>query len=79
MDEKVILMILEKIYRKVFSNESLIITREMSATHVDEWTSLNHMILISEIEEAFSIKFRLKDLNKMHNTGDLIDIIISKL
>jgi len=79
MDEKVILLILEKIYRKVFSNESLIITREMSATNVDEWTSLNHMILISEIEEAFSIKFKLKDLNRMHNTGDLIDIIISKL
>jgi acyl carrier protein len=50
----------------------------MSAKDVEGWNSLNHMILVSEIEKAFSIKFKLKDLNKMHNVGDMIDIIASK-
>ena len=66
------------IFRKVFSNDSLVITNELTANDVDLWDSLSHMILITEIENIFSIKFRLKELNKMRNVGDMIDIIISK-
>ena len=79
MDEKSIMPELEKIFRRVFNNESLIISRGMSANDVDGWNSLNHMILVSEVEKAFSIRLKLKDLNKMHNVGDMIDIILSKL
>jgi acyl carrier protein len=79
MEETVIIANLEKIFREVFSNGSLIITRGMSANDVEGWNSLNHMILVSEIEKAFSIKLKLKDLNKMHNVGDMIDVILSKL
>jgi len=79
MDEKSIMPELEQVFRKVFNNESLIISRDMSANDVDGWNSLNHMILVSEVEKAFSIKLKLKDLNKMHNVGDMIDIILSKL
>ena len=78
MEEKAIITKLEKIFREVFSDESLIITRKMSANDVNEWNSLNNMILVSEVEKEFSIKFKLKDLNKMRNVGDMIDIIISK-
>lgn len=79
MEENIIKEKLEKIFQEVFSNESLIIARGMTANDVDSWNSLNHMILISEVEKKFSIKFKLKDLNKMQNVGDMIDMIISKL
>ena len=79
MDEKSIMPELEQVFRKVFNNESLIISRGMSSNDVDGWNSLNHMILVSEVEKAFSIKLKLKDLNKMHNVGDMIDTILSKL
>ncbi len=70
---------LTAIFRKVFGNESLILTDQLTANDVDQWDSLSHMILITEIENKFSIRFRLKELNKMRNVGDMIDIIISKL
>ena len=79
MEEKIIIANLEKIFREVFSNEFLVITRGMYANNVEGWNSLNHMILVSEVEKTFSIKLKLKDLNKMHNVGDMIDIIVSKL
>ena len=79
MEENVVLLTLEKIFRGVFGNDSLIITKETSSKDIDEWNSLNHMILVSEIESAFSVKFKLKELNKMRNIGDMIGIIISKL
>lgn len=69
---------LTNIFRKVFNNDSLVLKKDMTANDVDNWDSLSHMILISEIENDFAIKFRLKDLNKMRNVGDMIDIIISK-
>lgn len=79
MEENLIVPKLELIFRKIFSNETLEISRGLSANDVEAWDSLNHMILISEIEKSFSIKFKLKDLNKMGNVGDMIDIINSKL
>jgi acyl carrier protein len=51
----------------------------MMAKDVDGWDSLAHMALIVEIENAFQIKFKLKDLNKMKNVGSMIDIIMAKL
>jgi acyl carrier protein len=70
---------LTAIFRKIFSNNSLILTNELTANDVDRWDSLSHMILITEIEKAFTIKFKLKDLNKMRNVGAMIDTIITKL
>ena len=67
------------IFRKVFDNDTLEISDELTANDVESWDSLTHMLLITEVESSFSVKFRLKDLNKMRNVGDLVDIIISKL
>ena len=79
MEREEIITKLTAVFKKVFNNNSIVIANEMTANDVDQWDSLTHMILISEIENDFSIKFKLKDLNKMKNVGDMIDIIISKL
>jgi acyl carrier protein len=70
---------LTPIFRKVFSDEALTITDSLTANDVANWDSLSHMLLITEVENGFNIKFKLKDLNKMRNVGDMIDIIITKL
>ena len=70
---------LTSIFQKVFNDNAIELSDELTANDIDKWDSLNHMLLISEIEEAFAIKFRLKDLNKMRNVGDMITIIESKM
>lgn len=70
---------LSVIFKSVFSDDSLVLNNELSANDVERWDSLSHMLLITEIENEFSIKFKLKDLNKMQNVGDMINIIDSKL
>ncbi|MBJ2172603.1 acyl carrier protein [Aureibaculum sp. A20] len=70
---------LDNIFKKIFNNETLEISENMSANDVDNWDSLSHMLLITEIEDHFSIKFKLRELNKMKNVGVLIDILSSKL
>jgi acyl carrier protein len=78
MEENQIIEKLEKIFRSVFGKETITINRNTNAGDIAEWNSLNHMIMISEVETAFTLKFKLKELNKMQNVGDLIDLIISK-
>jgi len=79
MEKQLILEKLQTIFRDVFSNESLNINPEMTANDIEEWDSLSHMLLIEQVETAFSIKFKLKDLNKMRKIGDMLELIQSKL
>jgi acyl carrier protein len=70
---------LTDIFRAVLKNDSLILSNDLTANDVENWNSLTHMLLITEIENKFSIKFKLKELNKMRNVGDMIELIQSKL
>jgi acyl carrier protein len=79
MEREKVVEKLTGVFREVFNNNSLIVTNELTANDVENWDSLSHMLLITEVENAFSVKFKLKELNKMKNVGDMIDIIISKL
>lgn len=79
MEHDEIINKLTPVFRKVFSNNNLVITDQLSAPDVENWDSLSHMILISEVEHAFLIKFKLKDLNRMATVGDMISVISSKI
>lgn len=79
MDKNKILQEVKSIFRKVFDDDKLEINMTMTANDIDAWDSLSHMLLIVEVESSFSIKFKLKDLNKMKNVGDMIDLLISKI
>ena len=79
MDRSTLKEQLTGIFRRVFSNDSLEITDSLTANDVANWDSLSHMILIGEVEKSLGITFKLKELNKMKNVGDMMDIILSKL
>ncbi|MFD2915305.1 acyl carrier protein [Psychroserpens luteus] len=79
MDKPELIDRLTTIFRATFDADSLVLTDELTANDVDNWDSLTHMILISEIEKGLDIKFKLKELNKMKNVGALIEIITSKI
>ena len=64
---------------KVLKHDNFVLEDKLTAADVDGWDSLSHMMIISEIENKFAIKFRLKELNKMNNFGDLIELVTSKI
>jgi acyl carrier protein len=70
---------IKKILSTVLKHEKFEMKDELTATEVDGWDSLSHITIISEVEEEFKIKFKLKELNKLKNIGSLIEIIQSKL
>jgi acyl carrier protein len=68
-----------KILASVLKHEKFEMKDDLTATDVEGWDSLSHITIISEIEEEFKIKFKLKELNKLKNIGSLIEIVQSKL
>ena len=69
---------LKSVFQKVFAENDITISRETTAQDIDMWDSLRHIQLISEVERAFGIKFKLREVLRMKNVGDLIDLIHAK-
>ena len=63
----------------LLKHENFEMKRELAASDVDGWDSLSHMIIITEIEKCFGIKFKLKELNKLNNMGNLLDLVSLKI
>ncbi|WP_024769154.1 acyl carrier protein [Aquimarina macrocephali] len=68
-----------KVLTTVLEHDNFEIHDELTATDVDGWDSLSHMMIITKIEEHFSIRFKLRELNKLKNLGSLVALIQSKL
>lgn len=69
----------EAIVRQILKNDSFEWKGALTAEEIDGWDSLSHMIIITELENDFKIKFKLKELNKLNNLDSLITLIQSKL
>ena len=70
---------LQDIFRDVFDQPDLVITRESSAATVEDWDSLAHVNLVTAIEKRYKIKFALGELQELKNVGDMIDLMKAKL
>ena len=78
MEEELLTDMLTTIFRKVFDDDSIILNDEMTASDIGGWDSLSHMLMITEVENAFAIKFSLREINKLRNVGALVKLIESK-
>ena len=70
---------LNEIFRDVFDDDSITVTDSTSAADIEDWDSLTHITLISEVEEEFGIKFAMKDVIGMQNVGEIVDIIMEDM
>lgn len=69
---------LTPIFRKELEMNDLVLTDDLSANDVDNWTSLTHMLIMTKVEEDFGVTFKLKELKKLQNVGDMITILEEK-
>jgi len=66
------------VFREVFDDDSINLTRSMTADDVEEWDSLTHMNLVIALELKFKIKFALGELQTLKNVGEMLDLINRK-
>jgi acyl carrier protein len=70
---------LQDLFRVVFDAPNLEIRPDMTAGDVEKWDSLTHLLMIERVEVEFQIKFKLKELIKLKNVGDLMQLIQEKI
>ena len=71
--------VLEKVIavcKDVFDNDSLVLSETSCAAEVEEWDSLTHLSIISDLENEFDISFTLDEINNSKNLGELVSAII---
>lgn len=66
---------LNEVFRNVFDDDDIVITRETTADDIEDWDSLEHIRLIGAVEREFGVKFSMKEVSTMKNVGEMMDII----
>ena len=51
----------------------------LSARDVPEWDSLIHISLLVAVEKAFSIRFRVGEVESIKNVGEFADLILRRM
>lgn len=75
MNKNEIVKRLTEVFRDVFSDDTIIITEKTTANDIDDWDSIEHINLISAVENEFSMRFKMREVSGMKNVGEMIDII----
>lgn len=79
MNTQEILKVITPIFQQVFNDDDLDVTLTLTSDEIDEWSSLSQTILLTEIEAAFNIKFKLREVATMDNVKTIVALIESKL
>jgi len=79
LTEAQILDALTEIFRQVFDDDSIVLTRDTTANDIAEWDSMNHVTLTVAAESRFGIKFKTAEMEELKNVGEFVDLIGSKL
>jgi acyl carrier protein len=70
---------LNAVFCKVFDDNDIKITPEMTSNDIDEWDSLSHVNLVVAIEKHFKIRFKSSEIMRWKNIGQMYDSIKEKL
>jgi len=70
---------LSDIFRVLFNRPDLELTDDLTAKNVPGWDSFNHVNLIINIEEEFSVRFSNDEVGGMQNVGNLKKLLASKV
>jgi acyl carrier protein len=79
MTEIKILHNVQEILRDVLHQPDLTVTRESSAASVKGWDSLAHVDILWNVEQEFSVRFALGEVQELKNVGNLVDLLEQKI
>lgn len=78
-DNKEIRRRLNKIFRQVLNNNQINLDINTTNDDLEQWDSLNHILLILEIEKYFSIKITAGEITELKSIRMICDLINKKV
>jgi len=79
MERNNILSQINKIFIDTLDDEGVVIEETTTATDVEEWDSLTHIMLVVAIEKHFKIRFSSKEIQSWNNVGEMINSVSAKI
>lgn len=68
---------LNRVFREVFDDDTIVVTDTTTADDIDDWDSFEHINLIVAVEEEFSFKIPMGKTVTMKNVGEMVDLILA--
>lgn len=62
---------LKEILADVLEIDEASITDETAPDNVDTWDSMNGLVLVTELETKFNIKFKMEEVTSVKSVGDI--------
>jgi len=78
MNQAEVIAKLQTIFDTVFL-EPVVLTPGLSAKDVPEWDSLMHISLMVTVEKAFTVRFRVGEVESTRNVGEFADLILKRM
>lgn len=78
MSEAEIYAALGEIFQDVFLRDDLVLRPDLTAKDVAGWDSFKQIDIILALEAKYAIKFNTRELDSLHNVGDLVGVIAAK-
>lgn len=69
---------LTHVFSSVLGIDESKVTSDLSPQNEESWDSLNAIILLTEIEQAFDVKFDYDQAMSIKNFGDVLELVKSK-
>lgn len=70
---------LTNIVREVLDAPTLELRDPLQASEVEEWTSLNHIRIVSTAEDEFGVRFTAAEIEKLATVGEFVDLVMRKV
>ncbi len=69
---------LTEIFHDVFMRDDFSLNPGLTASDVQGWDSFKQIEIIIALEERYGIKFHTRELDSLHNVGDLARVVLAK-
>jgi acyl carrier protein len=69
---------LQPIFRELFCDERLVISEATSPADLEEWDSMAHVNLLTEVERRFGVRFTAEEMGDTTNVSALLDVLRRK-
>ncbi len=69
---------LQDVFRRIFEDDALTISRATTAQDVEAWDSVQNVTLMLEVETEFKVRFSTSEMAYLKDVGDLVDLIEKK-
>jgi acyl carrier protein len=79
MEEIEIVSNINDVFKSVFKRNDIVLTPQTTANDVKGWDSLTHVMILDGIEKKFGVKFKLNEIVRFNNVGDIVVCLKQKI